>query len=113
MNNRDLNVYIAKHGISFHQLASVLGITEKTLYNYRKNERFPDWLPLALGLTKLDLITIKPFNGGDIKHRFVKHSGMRDICEQLGFDNVSDIGAEYARVIDGNGVEFLIRTEEV
>lgn len=112
MNTRDLNVWLAQRGMTQKQLATSLNISQDAITRYKRTDTFPKWFPLALGIEKIQIIAVKPFDGGDITNHIVScKPDMTSVCNELGFDKIHNKGECFARVYDESGVEFLIRVE--
>ena len=48
MNNRDFRIWLATHGYTAKQVAQALQLTEATLSNYARNDRYPVQFQYAL-----------------------------------------------------------------
>lgn len=98
MDNKQFSLWLVDNEIRIKDLASLLGVTERTISNYRTN-RFPKWFSLALdGLTRKQVKN--PKTKGD-HAALLEASGeflavdcalpmhFLQVADQRGFGNVS------------------------
>ena len=48
MNKKQFQIWLIENDMNAEKLASKLGITSRTIANYKAADRFPKWFPLAL-----------------------------------------------------------------